>query len=276
MERIKLAILKAKEGANQRQLEQPQAAVGSSPPLTGAEMAGSPDPWANHARRHAKPKRRSWGLAVPLLLGLASVIGFWAVKSDPGTAPLTAAMQAEPAPAPKVVVTPVQPVEPTLLADTHNAIPASPASAAVPARAAGTAAGTTERDHPPLPLNDEVVAAVEAWRQAWSTRDMLTYLGSYSDAFTPPDGMSRDDWIASRYRNVGGRTSIDVRVQRLLVLTRGEGRARVSFLQDYTSGNFRELRQPKTLDLVRDVDSRWRIVGEWLGDPPPAAAASKS
>ena len=105
---------------------------------------------------------------------------------------------------------------------------------------------------------------------------MATYLDAYSEAFKPSDGVSREDWIASRYRNVGGRKSIDVQIKRLQVQTRGDGRARVSFLQDYTSGSQRELGQGKTLDLVKDAGNRWRIVGEWLGEPPPLAEPGKS
>jgi len=137
-------------------------------------------------------------------------------------------------------------------------------------------AGTPEPGSTRVPLNDQVIAAVEAWRQAWSARDMTSYLGSYSASFVPQDGVSREDWIASRYRNVGGRKSIDVQIRRLLVTPDGDDRARASFLQDYTSGGFRELGQSKTLDLVKDADNRWRIVGEWQGDPPPAAGAGRS
>lgn len=102
---------------------------------------------------------------------------------------------------------------------------------------------------------------------------MTAYLDAYGQAFTPPAGMSRKVWIASRYRNVGGRTSIDVQIKDLQVLILDDDRARVSFLQDYTSGTTRETAQPKTLDLVRDADDRWRIVGEWQGDPPPLVEA---
>lgn len=271
MERIKLAILKAREAAVQQRQERPHAILGGSAPLSAAAMAALPDRRANHASKHAESKHGSRALVVSLVLGLAALIVFWAVKSDTRAAPMSAAMQAVAAPAPHVaVLAPALPVEPGPPADTRRAIPAS---AVLPA----FAAGKTEPAHPPGPSQDhQVVAAVEAWRQAWSQRDMTTYLGAYSDAFTPPDGVSSEDWIASRYRNVGGRKSIDVQIQRLQVLTRGAGRARVSFLQDYSSGNVRELGRPKTLDLIKGADNRWRIVGEWQGDPPPAAGAGKS
>ena len=272
MERIKLAILKAREAADKQRQERPRAALGVSAALSAAAMGASPDRGVDHAGSRAEPRHLSRTLSVPLLVGLAAVVAFWAVKSDPGATPVSAAMEAVAAPVPQVaVVIPVQPAEPSFPADARSE---PPASAGLPA----FAAGKTEPAIPPAPSPDfQVVAAVEAWRQAWSKRDMTTYLGAYSDAFTPPDGVSREDWIASRYRKVGGRKSIDVQIQRLQVLTSSEGRARVSFLQDYTSGSIRELGQPKTLDLLRGADNRWRIVGEWQGDPPPpVAGAGKS
>ena len=129
---------------------------------------------------------------------------------------------------------------------------------------------------PELPLADQVARAVESWRQDWSARNMMAYLDHYSEAFTPADGVSRRDWIASRYRNVGGRTSIEVQIKDLQVITLGHDRVRVGFLQDYAAGSYHEIAQPKTLELVRGPDDRWRIVGEWQGEPPALAASGNS
>lgn len=204
-------------------------------------------------------------------MGLAAVMAVWAVKRETGASPMPSAMQAEAAPVPAgSVAPPVQAAELALPANGRNAVAESDGTLAVTAGATEPSMATVP------PLDDQVVAAVEAWRQAWSKRDMSTYLGAYSDAFTPPDGMSREDWTASRYRNVGGRKSIDVQIQRLLVQTPAEGRARVSFLQDYRSGSVREFGRSKTLDLVKGTDNRWRIVGEWQGEPPSSARAGKS
>lgn len=270
MERISLAIQKAKEGASQqRQERSPVASMGVSSQT--AASATSDERIADHSRGHVDPKRRSKTLPVLLFLSVAAAISYWALQSDPmetamsvTTKPFDALMPQVPSVAPTKPAEPVIPVEAS-----------SVASAGVDATA--LAAGAAEPVKPSLPaLEPQVVAAVEAWRQAWSTRDMTAYLDSYSEAFAPQDGTSREDWVASRYRNVGGRKSIDVQIQRLQVLAVGEGRARATFLQDYTSGSFREQGQPKTLDLVKGADDRWRIVGEWQGNPPPVAEAGKS
>jgi hypothetical protein len=271
MERIKLAILKAKESAGQRPQEPPHVALVGSSALSAAASAVSKDRGADHAGRHAGPGRRSWPLAGTLLLGLAAVLAFWAVKRETGATSMPSAMQAEAAPVPPApVAAPMPTSEPALPDEGRNAVAESAVAPAVAAASTEPSTATVP------PQDDQVVAAVETWRQAWAKRDMSTYLDAYSDAFTPPDGMSREDWIASRYRNVGGRKSIDVQIQRLLVQSPEEGRARVSFLQDYRSGSVREVGQSKTLDLVKGTDNRWRIVGEWRGDPPPSSGAGKS
>ena len=270
MERIKLEILKAREGAQQHRQEASDASLGLSASPSDRARAGSPGRGAVRSGGHGGPGRRFWRLAGSLFLGLAAVLAIWTLRPDTVAMPTLATVSTEAAPAPRAaVVTPVRPAEPAKSAEVRSAIAASVGASAAVAEATKNAAPVASQDV-------QVVAAVEAWRQAWSKRDMTTYLGSYSEAFTPPDGMSREDWIASRYRNVGGRKSIDVQIQRLLVLTPEEGRARVSFLQDYTSGGLRELKRPKTLDLVRGADDSWRIVGEWQGNPPPAVGPGKS
>jgi ketosteroid isomerase-like protein len=118
-------------------------------------------------------------------------------------------------------------------------------------------------------LARQVEAAVEGWRQAWSSRDMVGYLAAYSESFVPADGTTREAWMSSRYRNVGGRDAIDVAVRDLKIESIDPVRARVSFVQDYVSGSYREMNRPKTLDLARSPEGRWRIIAEWQGKEKP-------
>jgi hypothetical protein len=142
---------------------------------------------------------------------------------------------------------------------------AKPVSSSEP----GVQAADRDGGKPPVVLAAQVEAAVEAWRMAWAQRDMVKYLDAYSGTFAPSDGVSRQDWLASRYRNVGGRPSIEVGIRKVTVDELSPTRARVSFVQDYASGSVRETGQPKTLDLALEADGRWRIVGEWSGKAPP-------
>ncbi len=262
MERLSIAIAKARDTASQARLEQTRNAMdGASPPAAAAAVA------AATATVQAVRKRNPWTLTIAVLLGLAAMTAFWAMRQESGTAPFSNAMQAEAASAPQAsIATTAQVSEPALPASAGGDVPAG-------AEEPPAATAAAESDPPASPLNEQVEAAVEAWRQAWSARNMTAYLSAYSEAFTPPAGMSRKDWIASRYRNVGGRTSIVVQIKDLEVQLLEDGRARATFLQDYTSGSTRETAEPKTLDLVRDADDRWRIVGEWQGDPPPLPEA---
>lgn len=57
---------------------------------------------------------------------------------------------------------------------------------------------------------------------------------------------------------------ISVGVNKLRTDPVGADRLKVTFLQDYSSGNCKEQAQPKTLMLQRQGNS-WKIVGEWQG-----------
>ena len=163
----------------------------------------------------------------------------------------------------------------------ESAAPASArhptAAAEVPVLEAGvTAVAATASSQPaagatavpvPTPAQAEalITRRVEAWRQAWAGRDTEAYLGFYGTDFEPPDGQSRDDWQASRYRKVGGRTDIQVSISELRVAVLEGDRARVLFLQDYASGKYRETARPKALHMARE-GGEWRIVKELQGE----------
>lgn len=233
MERIKLAIERARESAVQHQ----DGIVGAGEPLPGgASSVRSPasPPRVAHQVPVADTQTRRLPLSTigVLLAGLVLGAGYWlANRSDARPAPVQ-----EPAPA---------------IAELPAPAPPAPAE---PSREM---------------LTDQVQTAVEAWRQAWSARDMVAYLGAYSDTFVPSDGSSREAWLRGRYRNVGGRDAIDVQVRDLNIESVDASRARVSFVQDYVSGSLREMNRPKTLDLARADDGRWRIIAEWQGKEPP-------
>lgn len=252
------------DAAMQRRLTQLRTAMGDTTPSeTRPEPAIATD--AIPSESVPGSKTTSWTLPALWLLGLGCLAAAWTLRPQavpdmtPAAGPMVSAPAAvanEPTPASAAVA------EATPSVAVINPITAEPAVADA---------------KPVLMSTDEQVRrTVEAWREDWARRDMMAYLDHYSGAFTPADGVSRRDWIASRYRNVGGRQSIEVQIQALKVEALTEDRARVSFLQDYASGSYRENAQPKTLDLVREANDRWRIVGEWQGDPPPLDEASKS
>ncbi|MDM7949689.1 hypothetical protein [Hydrogenophaga sp.] len=229
-------------------------------PLTGPEAL---------APEGADPRRR---VPVVLLLGVVALIAGWALWSTQQSVPAPSSPSATAASS--ILVNPpnpgAQPVPaaPLVAAAPIQALPASPMQAAITAPEPPSA--------PEVLLVDQVARAVESWRQDWAARNMMAYLDHYNEAFTPADGVSRRDWIASRYRNVGGRTSIEVQIKDLQIFPLSDDRVRVGFLQDYASGSYREIARPKTLELVLGPDDRWRIVGEWQGKPPALVASDNS
>jgi tetratricopeptide (TPR) repeat protein len=142
----------------------------------------------------------------------------------------------------------------------------SPAPAAAPAPA--TAAPAPAPAAPaPAPVaaqtgKSEVEAAVRAWANAWSSKNMNGYLGAYAPSFKPPAGQSRSDWEADRRARIMPRSRIDVGISDLVVTVNGD-RANARFRQAYTSDNL-NVTSRKTLDLVKS-GNRWLITRESTG-----------
>ena len=110
-----------------------------------------------------------------------------------------------------------------------------------------------------------ILQTVRRWAQAWSDQDIEAYLDSYANNFYPGDDMSYRQWKASRRERVAAPYSINVRIQQPKVQLDADGRARVTFLQDYDADSYSD-RVEKTLILERK-DAGWRIVREISGPP---------
>lgn len=138
------------------------------------------------------------------------------------------------------------------------------------AQVAPTPAAEATPPTPPSPVrsdDDQARDLLEAWRTAWSNRDIESYLSHYAPDFTPADGQKRADWAAARRKNISSRPEISVQVHQLRIERIDENQIRLSFLQDYAAGAYREKDQAKTLLLVR-TDEHWLIASEWQGKPP--------
>ena len=144
------------------------------------------------------------------------------------------------------------------------------ASAAVPASASASAsAPATEAEAVPAAAmvpdeSDSARDLIEHWRQAWVARDVSAYLGFYSPNFLPPRGQSLADWKAARRKALSRPAGIEIKITALRIERLTDDQVKVVFLQDYSSGSYREVAQPKTLLLVRS-GSQWQIAGEWQG-----------
>lgn len=110
---------------------------------------------------------------------------------------------------------------------------------------------------------------LERWRQAWAARDVAAYLNCYSPAFAPANGQSRAAWESARRKRLATRDAIRVHVRELNLERIADDRIRLTFMQDYASGAYRENARQKILTLIRGRDG-WKIETEWQQGQPPA------
>jgi tetratricopeptide (TPR) repeat protein len=136
--------------------------------------------------------------------------------------------------------------------------PAAPASATTPTKAPVTASV------PSAVTNSakDAEAAVHAWAQAWSAKDVKSYLASYGKDFNPPGSQSRSSWEEERRQRISSKSKISVKLENLKVTVSGNT-ATAKFRQDYKANGL-AVSSRKTLDLVKHGD-RWQIVKESTG-----------
>jgi tetratricopeptide (TPR) repeat protein len=150
---------------------------------------------------------------------------------------------------------------------------AEPADAAAPPTAANAssakpsgqeAKGAVTKPTPPAAPSradtEAVLAAVNGWAKAWSTKDVDGYLGYYAPAFQVPGGEARSAWEATRRDRISRPKTIEVSVGSPRVSFDASGRATVKFRQGYKSDTL-DTAGAKTLTMIKSND-RWQILQE--------------
>lgn len=132
-----------------------------------------------------------------------------------------------------------------------------------PLSTAAEAPATSAAPKPEMSDEQTIGTLLENWRNAWTQRDAASYLNAYSKDFVPADGSPREAWVVSRQKKLSAATSIDVQVSNLAIERIDDQSFKATFLQDYTSGSYREKSRAKTLLIARE-DGGWRITREWL------------
>lgn len=107
---------------------------------------------------------------------------------------------------------------------------------------------------------EQVLAALDAWRRAWSAQDVEAYLASYVPDYQPPSGLSHAAWVKQRRERLRRPAWIDVQVRHVKVEQLRPDRVRVRFDQTYASSTFRDTVR-KQIDWVRTPQG-WRIIRE--------------
>lgn len=163
----------------------------------------------------------------------------------------------------KAISKPVQSTVPTV------APPAAPAALEKPQdKAASTTAKPIDKSTEKVEANrseqerNDVLAHVNSWAKAWSSKDVKGYLAQYDADFAPPKGLSRKAWVEERRVRIEEKGRISVRIENPSVTIKGNT-ATVRFRQIYESDKLK-IRATKTLVLTRQ-GSRWAIVQERAG-----------
>ena len=113
---------------------------------------------------------------------------------------------------------------------------------------------------PQNPAEEEAVSRfIDDWLQAWSAGDMDRYGGFYADAFKS-NGKTKKQWIAEKRRIAKRSTNVQVIREQGPEITKDGPNIRVTFLQDYTSGQY-SAKGKKSLVLERHGD-RYQIIRE--------------
>ncbi|RFP11164.1 MULTISPECIES: tetratricopeptide repeat protein [unclassified Duganella] len=172
----------------------------------------------------------------------------------PAPAPVLAKVE-PPKPAPAPVPAPVKPA-PVVVAQAEPVKPAKvePPKPAKPEPEKAAKPDTSERD--------AVLAQVHGWAKAWTTQNVDSYLGYYSQEFEPPKGLSRKAWADERRARIEGKGRIHVEVGGPEVVVNGNT-AKVTFRQTYESDRL-TARSRKTLVLVKN-GGKWQIKQEASG-----------
>jgi len=110
----------------------------------------------------------------------------------------------------------------------------------------------------------EIVAMLNAWADAWRTKNVNAYLKFYSDKFVP-EGMNRKAWAAQRKQRIAGQSgSIGLTLEGVKIDVKGRS-AQVEFLQHYSSSKLND-HVTKVLSLSNE-QKQWLIVKETVAKP---------
>ena len=97
------------------------------------------------------------------------------------------------------------------------------------------------------------------WRQAWSAKNVTSYLSFYGPDFVPPKGLNRITWEASRKERISSKEKIDIDIQNLRLQINNNS-ATAKFTQVYRDERLR-MTDRKTL-VWQKLNGRWLILRE--------------
>ena len=111
-------------------------------------------------------------------------------------------------------------------------------------------------------LSDEaqIQQALQAWANAWQSKNTGAYLAFYAPMFKSAQAESRDTWAKLRRETLAKPGVIDLKLENVKLLLLDKDRASTEFLQRYQTRTYQEA-VTKTLQWQR-IDGRWMITQE--------------
>ncbi len=135
--------------------------------------------------------------------------------------------------------------------------PETPAGTVKPA--ANPCSIQQEKAEPSASPEDAALKAVEAWRAAWSSKDVQGYFAAYAPEFRPKKG-SFAAWSRHKQRVIEKKTYIDVKLEGVKVEPVSEDTMNITFVQHFVSNNYSS-DDRKLLTLKKQPDG-WKIIRE--------------
>jgi len=109
--------------------------------------------------------------------------------------------------------------------------------------------------------SDQALAAIEAWRAAWSSRNLDDYFASYASDFEPGTNFdSLEAWKAYKRSVISKRTFINISINNIVVSELSEGMVKAVFLQGFRSDTFQSDDQKEL--MLKKIGNSWKITHE--------------
>ncbi|HEY0906050.1 MAG TPA: hypothetical protein VGE17_02530, partial [Methylophilus sp.] len=151
-------------------------------------------------------------------------------------------------------------------------------SVAMPQEAVPVSALSAERPVAAVAANPAVSvdAAVQAWAQAWRSKNVQVYLAAYAPDFIPEGLPSRKVWESQRKQRLSGKQGeISLELNNLNVQQDGN-EATVTFNQKYASRVYRDEMMKQLQLRYEPAQQAWLIVREQSATGSAAPAARKA
>ena len=108
-------------------------------------------------------------------------------------------------------------------------------------------------------LKKDILNSIENWKAAWESKNMESYLNSYSSNFIYPNNMTKSEWEKYRTNRILPKKLINISISDIKLKFKEE-KIKATFSQNYKSGRLNETSN-KSLTFVEE-GGQWLILQE--------------